>query len=56
MARSAAKLRIVPDEPVDIHAIGRAAIEARDWGAVHIAADKRAPVALADARKRGWRG
>lgn len=51
------KLRIVPDEqPTDITLAMRAEIEARDWAAVHVAGDRRAPVFLADAVRRVWRG
>jgi hypothetical protein len=49
-------LHIVPDEPVDINAGLRANIMAVDWGAMHIAADRRAPVKLGEQRRRGWRG
>jgi hypothetical protein len=33
----------------------RLTIQARNWAAVHVAADRRAPVVLPETR-RGWRG
>lgn len=53
MATPARKLRAVPVEPpvVDLYANWRAEIRARDWAGVHIAADRREPVTIADVRK-----
>jgi hypothetical protein len=52
-------LAIVPDAtdgpPIDITALNRADIKARNWSAVHIAADRRQPVAIEDCKKRTWR-
>jgi hypothetical protein len=42
-------------EPIDITALNRADIAKRDWSAVHIAADRRQPVAIEDCKKRTWR-
>jgi hypothetical protein len=52
-----AKLRIInqAEEPVDITRELRADIEKRDWSAVHVAGDRRAPVYLPDRVKRLWR-
>lgn len=54
------KLRVVPDlerqePPVDIYAALKAKRDSIDWASMHIAADRRAPVLLSDAPKRGWR-
>jgi hypothetical protein len=43
-------------EPTDITLQLRKDIEARDWGRMHIAADRRAPVFLPDRVRRIWRG
>jgi hypothetical protein len=53
VSSAARNLRVVPVEPpaVDLYANWRAEIRARDWGRVHILADKRAPVVIADVRK-----
>jgi hypothetical protein len=49
-------LRIVNEQPLDIAALNRADIEKRDWSAVHISGDRRAPVYLPDRVKRNlWR-
>lgn len=54
-----AKLKIVTQTHrpvVDIYAGWRAEIAARDWGLVHVAADKREPVDIAETRlRRAWR-
>jgi hypothetical protein len=50
-----AKLSLVPEQPLDIAALNRADIEKRDWSAVHVAGDRRAPVYLPDRVKRLWR-
>jgi hypothetical protein len=42
------------EKRIDITALNRADIKARDWSAVHIAADRRAPVDLAEPVKRTW--
>jgi hypothetical protein len=51
-------LAIVPDEtrdpPIDVTALLRAEIKARNWAKVHIDADRRAPVYLAEPVKRTW--
>ena len=49
-------LRVVEPEAVDITLAMRAEIKRRDWSAVHIAGDRRAPVNLPDRPARGWRG
>jgi hypothetical protein len=49
------KLSIVADEPVDITLALRADIARRDWSAVHIDGDRRAPVFLPEFVRRGWR-
>lgn len=41
-------------KPADITALLRQDIAARDWSAVHVAADRRAPLFLADRPKRMW--
>jgi hypothetical protein len=51
---TACKLAIVHLEPIDIHAKAKAEIAARDWGAVHVWADKQKPVEIGE-RRRGWR-
>jgi hypothetical protein len=55
----AARLRSVPqqqpEQPVDITLALRADIKARDWAAVHVAGDRRAPVFLPDCVRRAWR-
>jgi hypothetical protein len=43
----------VPDRPVDITLAMRDEIKARNWAAVHIAADKRPFLDLGDSRR--WR-
>lgn len=55
MPRSSAKLNVVPATPepaIDIYASWRAEIRARDWARCHITGDRRAPVAICDARHR----
>lgn len=37
--------------PIDIHALNRASIEARDWDAAAIWADRQKPVVLAEVSK-----
>ena len=49
------KLSVVEDRPKDITALLHAEIAARDWAAMHVAADKRGPVFLPDRVKRPWR-
>jgi hypothetical protein len=49
------KLAIVEESPTDISAELRAAIHKRDWAAVHIEADRRAPLFMLDRPKRTWR-
>lgn len=51
-----AKLKLVDDDPrpIDITALIRADIEARDWGRVHVEADRRDPVELVFRGSR-WR-
>ena len=50
------KLRVVHEEPVDIQALNRAEIEARDWSACHVNGD-RGPVVCWQTRvRRWWRG
>jgi hypothetical protein len=39
----------------DVTALLRAEIEARDWSAVHVAADRRKPVDLPEFNRRVWR-
>jgi hypothetical protein len=53
MTAAARKLRVVPVEPptVDLYANWRAEIRARDWAGMHIAADRRSPVEIADVRR-----
>lgn len=55
--KPARHLTIVAERPpaVDLYVNWRADIRARDWAAVHIAADKRQPIELAPARRWGWR-
>lgn len=55
---TAANLKIIPREPsleqepnLDYEWQERQRIRSRDWAAVHIAADKREPVVIADVRK-----
>jgi hypothetical protein len=43
------------DQPLDITRILRADIAKRDWSAVHISGDRRAPVYLPDRNRRLWR-
>lgn len=51
-----ARLKLVATEPtVDITLAMRAEIEARDWGAVHVAGDRRAAVHIDEPRKGWWR-
>ena len=45
------KLELVHEPPVDITALNRASIEARDWDQVMIAGDKAKSVKLANVRK-----
>lgn len=55
--RSQPKLRAVPDTPstiVDIYQAWKIDIASRDWGGVHVSADRRQPIEIADAPKRGW--
>lgn len=54
---TAPNLRVVADPPeaVDLYANWKADIAARDWSAMHVAADKRRPIDLPDAPKRAWR-
>jgi hypothetical protein len=47
-------LRIVEEAPKDVTMLLRADINARDWAAVHVAGDRRAPVFLPDVVKRWW--
>jgi hypothetical protein len=53
-----ARLRSVPsptDEPVDIVALNRADIEARDWAACHINGDRNPPLLSWERVRRTWR-
>jgi hypothetical protein len=50
-----AKLSLVPEEPLDIAALNRADIAARNWEKCHIEGDRRAPVYLPDRIRRIWR-
>lgn len=43
------------EAPLDITLALRADIAPRDWAAVHIAADRRAPLMLGERPKRLWR-
>lgn len=55
--KPAPALKLVATEPtVDITLAMRAEIEARDWGAVHVAGDRRAAVFLPERLRRVWRG
>jgi hypothetical protein len=51
MPEPARKLRIVAEPPIDIGALQRADIAARDWASVHVEADRRGAVEIADVRK-----
>lgn len=54
--RANRKLRVVksdPEPPKDITGLLRADIAKRDWARVHIAADRRAPIAIGE--RRPWR-
>lgn len=53
---TARNLRVVRPERIDITALMRAEIRARDWDAVHIAADRRSPIYLPEFVRRVWRG
>ena len=46
----------LPEERVCIASLNRADIAARDWGAVHTAADRAEPLKIGERRKWGWRG
>lgn len=50
------KPRIVEAETkaIDITKLLRAEIIVRDWPGVHVAADRRQPIEIEDAPKRGW--
>lgn len=48
------RLRIVKESPIDITALNRADIGARDWSACHIAGDKSKAVDLPPSRKWKW--
>jgi hypothetical protein len=48
-------LRVVQEQPLDIAALNRADIAARNWEKCHIDGDRRAPVYLPDRVKRLWR-
>jgi hypothetical protein len=52
-ARNLKLVEPVPDRPVDITLAMRDEIKARNWAAVHIAADRRPFLALGDFRR--WR-
>jgi hypothetical protein len=54
MARTNLRIIAPADEALDIAALNRADIEKRDWAAVHVAGDRRAPVFLPDSVKRWW--
>lgn len=47
--------RLVEPAPIDITALIRADIAKRNWKAMHIAADRRGPVEIADPTGRTWR-
>ena len=48
------QLRAAEEPPVHIGDLIRADVATRDWRAMHIAADRRQPIALGDSRKGGW--
>lgn len=49
-----AKQPKAPPPDLSYEARERRHIMARNWNAVHIAADRRAPISLADRIKRAW--
>jgi hypothetical protein len=51
MPRPTPALRIVAEPPIDIGALQRADVLARDWASVHVEADRRRAVEIADVRK-----
>lgn len=42
------------EQPVDITALNRAAIEARDWDAAMVWGDKQKPVSLPERTRKAW--
>jgi hypothetical protein len=65
MTRPTPALRIVAEPPIDAEAesarVGKHVCDdmrsetlARDWSAVHVAAERRRPIDLPESRKRGW--
>lgn len=56
MPRNALRIVSTDEPPIrDLQARMRAEIAQRDWSAVHVAADRRQPIALFDRIARTWR-